>query len=276
MKTILVPTDFSNNANNALKYANELAKAINNKIVLLHSFMPLTNVYDLTSEMLMENLNEHKQSSEKNLKKISDKYITVPSRYVVKVGDTTDEIVTNVEKSKSHLIVMGTHGASGVKRILFGSNTSEVISKSIVPVLAVPQKYRYKKIDTIVYASDLKNTINELKHIIPIAKQLGATIEVLNLKYAHSKNDNAMIEKKVKALSYKKIKLIEQQAKIDQTLVEQIQRYLTKHKPQLLVMFPENKNWFDKIFLSSKTEELATELKIPLLSIRKSNVKLNN
>lgn len=276
MKTILVPTDFSNNANNALKYANELAKAINNKIVLLHSFMPLTRVYDLTSEMLVENLNEHKQSSEKNLKKISDKYITVPSRYVVKVGDTTDEIVTNAEKSKSQLIVMGTHGASGVKRILFGSNTSEVISKSMVPVLAVPQKYRYKKIDTIVYASDLKNTINELKHIIPIAKQLDATIEVLNLKYAHSKNDNATIEKKIKALSYKKIKLIEQQAKIDQTLVEQIQKYLKKHKPQLLVMFPENKNWFDKIFLSSKTEELATELKIPMLSIRKSTVKLSN
>lgn len=272
MKTILVPTDFSNNANNALKYANDFAKAINNKIVLLHSYLPLVGKYNMISGMVAEDIAIQKKSSEKKLEKVSSKYVKVPSSHLVKIGDPIDEIIDAAQKSKSQLIIMGTHGASGLKRILFGSNTSDVISKSNIPVLAIPQRYRFKKINTIVYATDLNNTINELKHIIPIAKQLNATIEVLNLNYSYNKNEikKQVVEKKIKTLSYKKIKLIEQKATIEQTMIEQIKKYLRKTKPQLLVMFPEDKAWFDKLFISSKTEELANQIKLPLLSIRKN------
>ncbi len=275
MKTILVPTDFSNNAINALKYANDFAKAINNKIVLLHSYLPLVGKYNMISGMVAEDIAIQKKSSEKKLEKVSSKYVKVPSSYLVKIGDPIDEIIDAAQKSKSQLIIMGTHGASGLKRILFGSNTSDVISKSNIPVLAIPQRYRFRKISTIVYATDLNNTINELKHIIPIAKQLNATIEVLNLNYSYNKNENKkqVVEKKIKTLSYKKIKLIEQKATIEQTMIEQIKKYLIKTKPQLLVMFPADKAWFDKLFISSKTEELANQIKLPLLSIRKKSVK---
>jgi nucleotide-binding universal stress UspA family protein len=275
MKTILVPTDFSNNANNALKYANDFAKAMNNKILLLHSYLPLVGKYNMISGMVAEDIAIQKKSSEKKLEKVSSKYVKVPNSHLVKIGDPIDEIIDTAQKSKSQLIIMGTHGASGLKRILFGSNTSDVISKSNIPVLAVPQRYRFKKIDTIVYATDLNNTINELKHIIPIAKQLSATIEVLNLNYSYDKNDDKklLLEKKIKALSYKKILLIEQKATIEQTMIEQIKKYLVKRKPELLVMFPEDKAWFDKLFISSKTEELANQIKLPLLSIRKKSVK---
>jgi nucleotide-binding universal stress UspA family protein len=275
MKKILIPTDFSNNANNALKYANDFAKAINNKIVLLHSYLPLVGKYNMISGIVAEDIAIQKKSSEKKLEKVSSKYVKVPSSHLVKIGDTIDEIIDAAQKSKSQLIIMGTHGASGLKQILFGSNTSDVISKSNIPVLAIPQRYRFKKINTIVYATDLNNTINELKHIIPIAKQLDATIEVLNLNYSYNKNDDKkpLVEKRIKALTYKKIKLIEKKATIEQTMIEQIKKYLVKRKPQLLVMFPEDKAWFDKLFISSKTEELANQLKLPLLSIRKSIVK---
>jgi nucleotide-binding universal stress UspA family protein len=275
MKTILVPTDFSNNANNALKYANDFATAINNKIILLHSYLPLVGKYNMIAGIVAEDIAIQKKSSEKNLEKISSKYVKVPNSHLVKIGDTVDEIIDAAEKSKSQLIIMGTHGSSGLKRILFGSNTSEVISRSTVPLLAVPQRYRYKKINTIVYATDLNNTINELKRIIPIAKQLDATIEVLNLNYSYNLNEDKkqVVEKKIKALSYKKIKMVEQKATIEQTMIEQIKKYLVKTKPQLLVMFPEDKAWFDKLFISSKTEELANQIKLPLLSIRKKSVK---
>ena len=56
MKTILVPTDFSNNANNALKYANEFAKAINNKIVLLHVYIPLVGKYNSIPGIVAEDV----------------------------------------------------------------------------------------------------------------------------------------------------------------------------------------------------------------------------
>ena len=275
MKTILVPTDFSNNANNALKYANAFAKAIGGKLNLLNVYMPSVGRYNMISGIIAEETAMAKVHSKKQLDRLSKKYVTTPCSNLVEIGSTKDEIIETAQKNKSQIIIMGTHGASGLKRILFGSNTSDAISKSTIPVLAIPQRYRFKKINTIVYASDLNNTINELKHIIPIAKQLDATIEVLNLNYMYNKNEDkkSNIEKKIKSLSYKKIKLIEQKATIEQTMIDQIKKYLVKRKPQILVMFPEDKAWFDKLFISSKTEELANQLKLPLLSIKKSIVK---
>ena len=275
MKTLLVPTDFSTNANNALKYAADFAKAINNKILLLHALTPLVGKHNMIPGIVAEDLAFEKKKSVTQLEKIRSKYVKARISGLIEVGEPVDEIIKAAQKNRSQLIIMGTHGAKGLKRFLFGSNTSDVISKSSIPVLAIPQRYRFKKINTIVYASDLSNTMNELKHIIPIAKQLGATIEVLNLKYINGESDDKklQIEKKIKALTYKKIKLVEQKGTLEQTMIEQIKKYLSKRKPQVLVMFPEEKAWFDNLFISSKTEELATQLKLPLLSIRKAIVK---
>lgn len=275
MKTILVPTDFSSNANNALKYANAFAQATNNKIVLLHAYIPILGKDNSIPGIIAEETARIKKESQKNLENLCNKYVKVSCDELLTIGDPIDKILDVSQKSKFNLIIMGTHGASGLRQLLFGSNTSDVISKSIVPVLAIPQRYRFKKIDTIIYASDLNNTFNELKHIIPIAKQLDATIEILNLNYGYNKTDDEKqtIEKEIKSLSYKKIKFIEQKANLEQTMAEQLKKYLVKHKPQILVMFPEEKSWFDKIFISSKTEEMANQLKLPLLSIRKIIVK---
>jgi nucleotide-binding universal stress UspA family protein len=277
MKKILAPTDFSSNANNALKYANAFAQATNNKIVLLHACIPILGKYNRIPGIIAEENAIVKKESQKNLENLCNKYVKVSCDKLVAIGDPIDKVLDISSKGKFNLIIMGTHGASGLRQMLFGSNTSSVISKSIVPVLAIPQHYRFRKIDIIVYASDLKNTFNELKHIIPIAKQLNATIEILNLNYGYKNTDDEKqtIEKKIKSLSYKKIKFIEQKATLEQSMPEQLKKHLVKHKPQILVMFPEEKSWFDKIFISSKTEEMANQLKLPLLSIRKIIVKQN-
>lgn len=272
MKTILVPTDFSSNAINALKYANAFAQATNNKIVLLHTYIPILGSYNRIPGIVAEENERVKKESQKKLDKLCTKYVEVPCDRLVAIGDT---ILDVSQKRRFNLIIMGTHGATGLSKILFGSNTSGVISKSTVPVLAIPQRYRFRKIETIVYATDLKNTFNELKHIIPIAKQLDATIEILNLNYEFENTDDEkqIIQKKVKSLSYKKIRFIEEKATFNQSMAGQLKKYLTKHKPQILVMFPEEKSWFSKVFIISNTEEMANQLKLPLLSIRKILVK---
>ena len=135
-----------------------------------------------------------------------------------------------------------------------------------------PFRFEYK---SILYATDLKNTLNELKAIIPIAKLLGAKIEILYLKYDWDKDADhiAEIEKKIKRLSFKNISFIEQKASIEKTMTHQLKNYITNSKPQLLAMFPSDKSWLDKQFNSSKTEELSYVLKVPLLSIRKKLIK---
>ncbi|MBI2271419.1 MAG: universal stress protein [Bacteroidetes bacterium] len=275
MKAILVPTDFSTNANNALKYANAFAQAAKNKLVLLNVYKPIVGKYNIIPGIIAEETATAKKESKKKLKALCNKYVKASCAELVEVGDPTDEIMEAAQKNKSSLIIMGTHGASGLTGMLFGGKTSAVISKSNIPVLAIPQRYRFRKIKTIVYASDLKNAVNELKHLISIAKSLNATIEILNLDYGWGDNaeKKKLLERKIKSMGYKKIKLVEQKASIEETVLEQIKKYLQKSKPEILAMFPEEKGWFDKIFISSKTEELAYHVKIPLLSIRKSIVK---
>jgi hypothetical protein len=134
------------------------------------------------SGIVAEDIAIQKKSSEKKLEKVSSKYVKVPSSHLVKIGDPIDEIIDAAQKCKSQLIVMGTHGASGLKRILFGSNTSNVISKSNIPVLAIPQRYRFKKINSIVYATDLNNTLYEPIYGVSIRNK-NAIIFQLGLRY---------------------------------------------------------------------------------------------
>lgn len=275
MKTILVPTDFSNNANNALKYANAFAQTTKIKLVLLNVYKPTVGKYNIIPGIIAEETARAKMENQKKLKYLHNKYVKVACAELVNVGDPIDEIISTSKKNRSEIIIVGTHGATGLQEALFGSNTAKLISKSKLPVLAIPQRYSFKKIRTIVYASDLKNSVNELKLLIPIAKSLNSTIEILNLNYGWDKNENKKkeLEGEIKSLSYKKIKLVEQKANIEQSMSAQIKKYLKKRKPEIFAMFPEEKSWFDKIFISSKTEELAYQLKVPLLSIRKSIVK---
>jgi nucleotide-binding universal stress UspA family protein len=268
---ILVPTDLSKNANSALTYANSLGKAMKSKLLTLNVYTPSAGRYSPISGIIAEETARALHDNEVVLNKTCKKYVTIPNKVLLKRGDTIDEIISSASENKADIIVMGTHGASGIAKALFGSNTAKVIGNSTVPVLAIPLKYKYKKVKTIVYASDLSNLGPELKRIIPIAKQLNATIEIFNLYYSDETTDakKKEVQKKIKSISYKKIKIIEQKADASETLMEKINKYLKKRKPEMLVMFPEERSWFDKIFVSSKTQELSYHLKLPLLSIKK-------
>lgn len=275
MKSILVATDFSTNAKNALKYANSFAEATQHQLSLMNVYMPSVGQYSPVHAIIAEETTNEKSRAHKQLKTLIGKYVTVPVTETVAVGDTINEILNTCKTTKANFIIVGTHGASGLKKALVGSNTSKVIAKAEVPVIAVPEKYRFEKIETIVYASDMKNAVNELKVLIPLAKILNASIEIVYLKYGWDKDPSmkAELEKRIKKLSYKNISIVEQKATIEKTMIDQLKSYIRKRKPQLLAMFPADKSWLDKIFTSSKTEDLAYELKVPLISIRKKLVK---
>lgn len=274
MKTILVASDFSKNANNALKYANAFAAATEHQLLLMNVYSPSVGTYSSMHAIIAEETQREKSENHKKLNALLKKHVTVPAKAEVAVGEPLAEIMKTCKSSQANFIVVGTHGASGMQQAFFGSHTTKVIAKAEIPVLAIPTNYRHKKIETIVYATDLKNAVNELKVLVPIAKLLDAAIEIVYLKYGWEKDAAAKLalEKKIKSLSYKKIAIVEQKATIEKTLIDQLKSYLRKRKPDMLAMFPSDKSWFDKIFTSSKTEELAYVLKVPLLSIRKKLV----
>ena len=124
----------------------------------------------------------------------------------------------------------------------------------------------------MVYATDLNNVINELRCIVPIASKVKALIEVLYLDFGMIHRPIMEAKDLMKLAQYKKVKVIVQKEKEGLTILEQLQRYIKNHKPEVLIMFPEERSLFDKLFVRSKTEELVYHTKLPLLTFRKTRV----
>lgn len=279
MKTILVPTDFSANALNAMKYAIKLAEKLDSKLIFFHStHIPLkVELFGIPPsemrKMEIKNADEKTALLDITLNKLYRQLHLVrdASRTQMIVKNellVVEDIIVAAHRSKAEMIVMGTHGASGISKI-FGSTTSILISKSEIPVLAIPSKFRFREIRKVLYASDLKNPVSELKRILPLARSLNAVIDVFNLCYHESGDEEKLFRKLETTSKYDQLRLVQLKRNPGETVFEQLREFLNYSRPDWVVMFPEKKSLFEYIFEGSKTEKLSYNLKMPLLSVRK-------
>lgn len=184
MKNILFPTDFSHSAGNALAYAIEFARKMNAKLTLFNAFpLPVSAV-----EMPLEtNMTEQvKTDSENSLKKLKNQIHAaapgIETEFSSSWGFAADEIIAKAKEMSADLIIMGTEGAGGIKRILLGSNTAEVMGKSICPVLAIPAGCQFKNFRRIAFATGCQDT--EFPYIIQaldFAKRFNARFSLLHI-----------------------------------------------------------------------------------------------
>jgi nucleotide-binding universal stress UspA family protein len=282
-ETIVVPSDFSKNASSALRYAIQLAKKLKSQLIVFHcshmSAYALSaasteeQMRQLIREDELDKLEKLKQQVKKAYQQLGINKMPVSTKCMVEFNPMVVENTIEIaEKFNAGLIVMGTHGATGIKKFFFGSNTSIMISKSGIPVLAIPENYKFAGLDTICFASDLENVSEELKRVSPFVEALKAKLNILYLDYGldsgNSKRKNA--EAVIKKVSYKKIELVIQKATIETSLVDQVKKYLNKTKPDWLVMFTRERSLWDRLFLGSKTEDMSAALQVPLLTFKKT------
>ncbi|MBM4348952.1 MAG: universal stress protein [Deltaproteobacteria bacterium] len=142
-KKILFCTDFSDDSHHAFIYALHLAKAHRSKLLILHVLHE-----PLHSERLAAYLSEEKLE-ELNASQMDDVHKEIKINYLQKMkgfdnyrvlllrGEPFLKILQTVKKESVHLIVMGTHGRSGLDHILFGSTAERVVRKSTCPVMTV-------------------------------------------------------------------------------------------------------------------------------------------
>lgn len=284
MKTILVPSDFSKNATVALRYAIQLCKVMKSDLVVFHCahISPYLLASVSASETDMNRLIQEDEvfkmeklmtQVKKAYKYLGFKRVPATTKMVVDSNPlVVDNIIDLAAKYHAGLIVMGTHGASGLNRYFFGSNTANLIARSGLPVLAIPENYRFKEIKNIVFSSDLENPEPELKKLIPFAKAVRSNIDILFLDYGLDIGQEHITaaEKYIRKSSYKKLQLVKQNATIEFSLVSQLRKYMGKHKYQWLVMFTKDRSFWDKLLFGGKTESMSYSLKIPLLSFRKN------
>jgi nucleotide-binding universal stress UspA family protein len=189
MKKILVPTDFSDQAENALKVAVQLAKKNKCELFLIHTLElplqkvdPLNSVQNLPEAMFFMKL-AHKHF-EKLLAKDYLKGINVHE--IVEFHETFRGVYQVCKKNDIDLIVMGSHGANGFKEMLIGSNTEKVVRTSEVPVLVVKKEHPVFNIDHFVFASNFRDEYKApFKKAMRFAELLEAKMHLLLVNTAY-------------------------------------------------------------------------------------------
>ncbi len=190
MKKILVPTDFSKQAENALQVAAQLAKKHDSEIYLLHMLeLPLHQVDALSQHSeLPEAMFFMKLAHKKFEQTMSQDYLKdVVVHETVDFNQTFTGIKNTCIEHNIDLIIMGSHGASGFKEMFIGSNTEKVVRTAEVPVLVIKNEHEEFKIDNFVFASDFKNDNKETyKQATELAKAFDAKIHLLFVNTANN------------------------------------------------------------------------------------------
>ena len=202
MKRILVPTDFSDYAENALKAAAIIAKKNKCEIFLLHLLELPNQMSDaMTSGGSIPEVMLFIKKANETLQKIKEqpflKGISVNAS--VQFERAFDGVLSFNKKNKIDLIVMGSHGTSGIEEILIGSNTEKVVRLSEVPVLVIKKDVGELKFKNIVFASDFSTEIKKpFKKMLEFAEIFDANLFLVMISTPNSFKTTITAEKTMK------------------------------------------------------------------------------
>ncbi|MEO8822314.1 MAG: universal stress protein [Ginsengibacter sp.] len=278
MKQILIPTDFSNCAGNAIDFAVQSAKIMPMEITLLHSFELNDNMYtdyigvnrEFNQTMLTgakENLANLKKSMEENDGVTVDTLIS---------KDSLQEAITEaLRENEFELIVMGTLGASGIKEKLWGSRTSSTIGKSGIPVIAIPNEYQWKKPQKILFATNQFEKDSAILNIIfELAGLYMASVQVAVFTDEEVDKAGTFLENKRKISEYETFlketyneNTLTSAHLYGENFSETLQDFIKKNDIDMLVMVTYPHKFWNRIFNPSKTKLMSYHTHIPLLAI---------
>jgi nucleotide-binding universal stress UspA family protein len=185
MKKILIPTDFSKNAEYALKVAAQIAKKNNGEIILLHMLeLPNQGSDAVVSGKSIPEIMFFKNAAMNKLEDLMDAdYLKgIPVSEIIQFELAFDGILNISKKNDVDLIVMGSHGASGFKEMFIGSNAEKVVRNSEIPVLIIKEENDNFEVNDFVFASDFSEEIKKpFEKVVAVAEKFGAKLHVVTI-----------------------------------------------------------------------------------------------
>jgi nucleotide-binding universal stress UspA family protein len=185
MKKILVPCDFSPPAINAYRFALDVAMRSKGSVQLIHVIeLPVMHDTVLMPTLYFEKelLKELEEKAGKRFTKITEKYQSgnVKVTWKVAFGVPSKTILDHADKKSFDLVIMGSHGASGLREYFIGSNAEKIIRQSSVPVL-ITKKYYSKSIRNIVFpnALDTENQDELIENVKALQSFFKARLHVV-------------------------------------------------------------------------------------------------
>lgn len=279
MKRILVPTDFSPTSERAFRFAVDLAVRMKGSVILHHTYFPVESSF-IAAEQQREAYNQ--QAEEKIVKrlqrlkkKVMGDTIRIPVSTIVGRSPLISKTLRFAEENQVDLIVMGTQGATGLKKTIMGSVASKIVEKATCPVLLIPEKYEWKDPEQIVFATNLSaSDKSALSQIETIAILYGAETTVIHLMNARL--SSAAREKEKKDFDTHARKLQEKLRNHASThfhilevdsIIEAMEGLHSKFPYDMMAMVRRKKKLLEKFMLKSFTRNMAYVTRKPLLII---------
>lgn len=270
MKPIIVATDYSEGAENALKYAAYVARFTRANIILFNSFQISIHAANglISPEAFNELIARNKERLNEYAEHSSEK-LQVAMTVCSNGGVIENELNDLAETAGASMIVMGMRGNSTEYK-LFGNTTTAVISEANVPVLVIPESVVFKLPQRILYACDY--TVipgeDELKMLNEIVNSFKAELCILHvgkeadLTVASGYGDNLVAQQLETHLqeiphSYRDVS--------SASVVEGIRQVIEEYNADILVMSPHKYGFWQSLFHKSKTREMVLTGNIPLL-----------
>lgn len=282
MRRILIPTDFSENAINAINYAVQLFKYDHCEFYLMHAYQD--DIYKKESSVTRENRNEitlkvadqANKHLESLLKKVKNSSPNPHHNYrsIAVNNILIDAADTLVDEKNIDLIIMGTRGNTNDRKITFGSQTMQVLKYVQCPVLAIPDKKTYEPPKQILFPTNylIPFKPRELELLCDIMAPYQSVLEVVHI--SQSKNlsmrqeDNQLFMKE--ALCKNEIHLKTLNSK---NMVEAVHQYINDNPIDMLVMVNSRHSFLESILYPTQVDQLTLELNIPFLAMQ--NIKRN-
>ncbi len=279
MNKILVPTDFSKIAANALNVALDLAEKFDAEIYLLNIIEPLVDVgFSASGSVNFENTITEEDRYIYELHRVNEKKLAAfaarhargevdiyPTIGIDKVGDG---ILNFAKKYHVDLVIMGTSGENTFEEYFLGNHTEQVMRESHCPVLAVRNPIDNFQMENVVMATDLKSNVYEsMSYLTRLFSLLNPKIHLLHI----SKSNSISIKDTDKQLNEFAIKyqLGDHTSNVihHSNLKAGIQRFAAEMKADLIISFTHGRKGLAHFLKGSITEDLVKQSKIPVLSV---------
>ena len=273
MKKILVPTDFSAQANFALHVAAQLAKRHTCEVYLLHMLeLPINEVDALSSHSDLPEAMFYMKLARKRFDEVLSKPFlkNVTVHEIVKFHQAFDGIIDTCKEYKIDLIVMGSHGVSGFREMFIGSNTEKVVRTSDIPVLVIKNYHKKFKVNNFIYASDFTEENKEpFKRAIKFAKLVKATMHLLMIntpnKFLTTDEADSRMQEFMKGARFKNYTI---NIYNDYTIEKGILNFAHHIDAGLIGMSTHGRKGIAHFFNGSISEDLVNHAKRPVITFK--------
>lgn len=270
MKTFIVPTDFSINAQHASSYAVQLAQQLEARILLMHAYEEPVAVseYELSS-IHFDTMKEHiLKRLEERKHELQEAYGSkTPIEYVACNNNLIGHIRKLYEKHDARLVIIGLTGA-GMANFFLGSNTLNIVNEAGHPVITVPPHAPFRPIRKVVFACDMKDVARSVpaEKIKKILQVVHAELLVINIRHPRTseeetENEKATLEKMLQGIPFSFHSISKK------NITAGIKDFVRQQDADLIMIIPKKHDFLNTLIHASHTKAMLFRSSVPIMTI---------